>query len=102
MQNANKTMNIHDIQTMIKDFTKESMKAEMNQEMVTDAMDMGDVNEEADDVYDQILGEVGLSMQDGAVVGSSKLPQKQKAAGVQEEQKEEEMDDLEARLAALQ
>ena len=29
------------------------MKSEMKQEMVADAMDMGDVNEEADDVYNQ-------------------------------------------------
>jgi hypothetical protein len=38
------------------------MKAEMNQEMVNGAMDMnmGDVEEEADDVYNGILGEIGL------------------------------------------
>ena len=41
------------------------MKAEMNQEMVSDAMDMGEVTEEADDVYGQILGEIGLNLEDG-------------------------------------
>ena len=74
MTSANEQMNISDISTMIKQFTKESMKADLNQEMVSDAMDMGDANEEADDVYGQILGEIGLNMEDGAVVGTSKLP----------------------------
>ena len=37
----------------------------MNSEMVADAMDMGDANEEADDVYNQILGEIGLGMDAG-------------------------------------
>ena len=65
MNKANEQLNIQDISSMIKQFQKESMKAEMNQDMVADAMDMGDVNEEADDVYGQILGEIGLNMQDG-------------------------------------
>ena len=38
------------------------MKAEMNSEMINDAMDMGDANDEADDVYEQILGEIGMEM----------------------------------------
>jgi len=39
-------------------------------------MDMGDVNEEADDVYGQILGEIGLNLEDGKVVGDTVIPQK--------------------------
>ena len=35
--------------------------------MVQDAMDMGDTQEEADDVYNQILGEIGLDVNSGAV-----------------------------------
>ena len=39
------------------------MKLEMQGEMMTDAMDMGDaVDEEADDIYNGILGEVGLDV----------------------------------------
>jgi hypothetical protein len=37
--------------------------------MMADAMDMGDTNEEADDVYNQILGEIGMSMEDSVGVG---------------------------------
>jgi hypothetical protein len=41
------------------------MKAEFNQEAVGDAMDMamGDVDEQADDIYNGILGEIGLEYQ---------------------------------------
>ena len=35
---------------------------------MADAMDMGEVEGEADDIYDQILGEVGMDME-GASVG---------------------------------
>ena len=45
---------------MVKTFQKEQMKAEINSDMINDAMDMGEGNEEADDVYNQILGEIGL------------------------------------------
>ena len=62
MNKVNGEMNISDISNMIKSFQKESMKAEMNSEMINDAMDMGDANEEADDVYEQILGEIGMEM----------------------------------------
>ena len=44
------------------------MKAEITSEAMADAMDMGDTVEEADDVYNQILGEIGMDME-GAAVG---------------------------------
>ena len=66
MNKVNGEMNISDISNMIKTFQKESMKAEMNSEMINDAMDMGDANEDADDVYEQILGEIGMEMNQGA------------------------------------
>ena len=41
------------------------MKAEMKQDAVTDAMDMGldNVDEQADEIYNGILGEIGLDYQ---------------------------------------
>ena len=51
MAKANGDMNISDISSMVRNFQKEQMKAEINQEAIGDAMDMGDANEEADDVY---------------------------------------------------
>ena len=101
MGTVNADMNISEISTLMRNFQKEQMKSEMKQEMVADAMDMGDVNEEADDVYNQILGEVGFIMEDGAIVGVGGIASKAPAMGVQEEEKTGEVDDLEKRLAAL-
>ncbi len=58
----NEEMDISSIQTVLKNFQKESMKAEFNQDAVNDAMEMGmdNVDEEADKIYDGILGEIGL------------------------------------------
>ena len=62
---------------------------------MSDAMDMGDTNEEADDVYNQILGEIGMNMEDAVGVGKIAGPQKIAQKNVQEEQKDGQLDDLE-------
>jgi hypothetical protein len=95
----NEQMDIQSIQTVLKNFQKESMKAEFNQEAVNDAMEMGmdNVDEQADDVYNGILGEIGLEYQiSDPTRAKAAIPKK---AAAQEEVKGE--DDLEARLAAL-
>ena len=76
------------------------MKAEMKQEMVAEAMDMGTDQTEADDVYNQILGEIGVDVDMGAQVGTSAIGSNKQM--VQEEAKDSELDDMEKRLAALQ
>lgn len=65
MQAMNEKMDVGQIQTVLKNFQKESMKAEFNQESVNDAMEMGmgNVDEQADDIYNGILGEIGLEYQ---------------------------------------
>mmetsp|Transcript_13651 Transcript_13651/g.21374 ORF Transcript_13651/g.21374 Transcript_13651/m.21374 type:complete len:132 (-) Transcript_13651:77-472(-) len=98
MGKVNEDMNVQEISTMVKTFQKEQMKAEMNQEMVAEAMDMGDAAEEADDVYNQILGEIGMNMESGANVGVGAI--KSNAVPAMKEESKEE-DDLEKRLAAL-
>ena len=67
MTQMNEQMDVKQIQNVLKEFTKESAKAEMQQDMVNDAMEMGmdNVEEEADDVYNGILGEIGLEFQEG-------------------------------------
>ena len=56
----------------MKDFQKEQMKQEMNSEMIGEAMDIGDANtEEADGVYNQILGELEMEVNMGAQIGSA-------------------------------
>lgn len=51
---------------MLKEFAKQSDKMEMQQEMMNDNMDMmmdtGDMEEQADEVYGQILGEIGIGL----------------------------------------
>ena len=79
----NEKMDIKSIQDVLKTFNKESMKAEMNQDavkisyisncsnlQVNTAMDMnmGDVDEQADEVYEGILGEIGLEYKEGDAV----------------------------------
>ena len=65
MTRLNEDMDIASIQQVLKTFNKESMKAEFNQEEVNDAMEMGmdNVDEQADDIYNGILGEIGLEYQ---------------------------------------
>ena len=65
MTRLNEDMDIASIQNVLKTFNKESMKAEFNQEAVNDAMEMGmdNVDEQADDIYNGILGEIGLEYQ---------------------------------------
>jgi hypothetical protein len=103
MSAMNDQMDISSIQTVLKNFNKESMKAEFKQEAMNDAMEMGmggNVEEEADDVYNGILGEIGLEYQiAGTSLSKQAIPAKKTAAA--EEQKSDASDDLEARLAAL-
>ena len=65
MEKMNEDMDVSSIQQVLKSFQKESMKADFNQEAVNDAMEMGmdNVDEQADDIYNGILGEIGLEYQ---------------------------------------
>jgi division protein CdvB (Snf7/Vps24/ESCRT-III family) len=63
MQNVNENMDVAGVRNTLMEFNKQMGKAEMNQEIMGDAMDMMDGNEvgaDADDVYNGILGEIGL------------------------------------------
>ena len=101
MQKANAEMNVADIMKMMKEFEKEKMKAEINGEAMTDAMDMEDATGEADDVYNSILDEIGVVMDDPDAVGKGKLGVNPVPAKMEEAKNDGEIDDLEARLAAL-
>ena len=74
MTGANAELDVKSITSMVRDFQKESMKTEMKNEMVADAMDMGDgVGEEADDVYNSILGEIGMEVEMNAATGMGSI-----------------------------
>lgn len=99
MAKINEDMQVSDIRDVLKAFNKEMMKADMNGEMVADSFEMmegAETTANAEELYEGILGEIGLEYSKGAVaVTKSKIEVKQEEA---EENKE---DDLEARLAAL-
>ena len=102
MQAVNADMNPAQMQQTMKAFAMEMEKAGIQSEMMGDAFEMmEDPSQAADaeDVYNGILGEIGLEYSAGqAAVPTASLAQP--AAAQQEEQKQEE-DGLEARLAAL-
>uniref|UniRef100_A0A7S3SYF4 Uncharacterized protein n=1 Tax=Strombidinopsis acuminata TaxID=141414 RepID=A0A7S3SYF4_9SPIT len=101
MQNINENMDIAQIRDVLKDFNKEMAKADMNGEMMGDAMDMmADPSEQADadDVYNGIMGEIGIDYnKETGTVANKSIATK----AVEQEEVKEGNDELEARLAAL-
>ena len=76
MKNMNKEMNPAEIMSTMKEFSKEMEKAGIQGEMMQDAFEMAEdpsANAEADDVYNGILGEIGLEYTGGVAVPTSKL-----------------------------
>ena len=100
MAKINEDMDVGAIRDVLKEFNKQMGKAEMQGDMVNDAFDMMEdpgMAQDADDVYNSILDEVGLEITAGTTVSSKKIASKKQEVAVEEEEK----DDLEARLAAL-
>jgi hypothetical protein len=102
MAAVNAEMNPAQMQQTMKAFAMEMEKAGIQSEMMGDAFEMMEdpsAAADAEDVYNGILGEIGLEYSAGqAAVPTGKLVGAQPAAA--EENKAEE-DGLEARLAAL-
>ena len=108
MEQVNGQMDVKNINTMIREFAKNSEKFNLQQELMGDAMDMAfdtaEGDQEADNVYNQICEEQGIAMEQeglGGQVGTGAVG----AAGVQNKEdnkmKDQEMDDLEKRLDNL-
>ena len=97
-------MSIAEVTKMLTDFEKAGMKMEMKNDAMQDAMGMGEDNGEADEIYGAIMGEIGMDVEVGAAAGmgqikSNKVPVQ--ANKEEEKQSDAEVDDLEARMAAL-
>ena len=85
MGSVNETMDMAQIRQVMKEFAKESAKMEMQQEMMSDQMEMmnpGDMEEQADEIYGQILSEVGMKLNDEINTGSDPIAQPTAAAAV--------------------
>ena len=97
MSRLNADMNPQEMSKIMKEFAKESAKMEMQSELMTDQMDMmadPDQEGQAEDVYNQILAEVGMTLNGEMITGKGDLAQPVAAqVGVD--------DDLQARLDAL-
>mmetsp|Transcript_12750 Transcript_12750/g.14852 ORF Transcript_12750/g.14852 Transcript_12750/m.14852 type:complete len:219 (+) Transcript_12750:343-999(+) len=101
MQTANTAVNATEMAKIMNDFTRQNEVMEIRQEMMddalTDAFDTDGIEEDADEVTDQVLAELGIEM-DQQFVGLSTpaaLP-----AGQQAEE-EDALPDLRSRLDAL-
>ena len=73
MAQMNKDMNPAEIAGTMKEFAKEMEKAGIQGEMMQDAFEMAEdptMDAQADDVYNNILGEVGLEYAGGVTVPS--------------------------------
>ena len=77
MSKINQDLNVNEIREVMKEFSKEMGKAEIQGEMMNDAFEMAeDPNAAADaeDLYNGILGEIGLEYKAGeAAVPTTKI-----------------------------
>ena len=78
MDKVNASMDVHAIQECLKEFAKNSEKMEMQQEMMSDAidanMDNADDLDAADKVYSQICDEIGVELAEENDVLKAKVP----------------------------
>ena len=76
MGRVNAEMNPQAMQQIMKEFAKETAKMDMQGEMMNDAMEAaGDANTETDaeEVYNQILGEIGMDAGGAMATGSGAI-----------------------------
>jgi len=102
MATANKAVDAKEISKMTLEFTKQTEKMKMTEEMMddalTDAFDSEEVEEEAEAVTNQVLAELGVEM-DAKMVGLN--APSAKPAGEEQAELDDVMPDLRARLDAL-
>uniref|UniRef100_A0A7S3I3F6 Uncharacterized protein n=1 Tax=Favella ehrenbergii TaxID=182087 RepID=A0A7S3I3F6_9SPIT len=105
MSAVNAEMNPAQMQQTMKAFAMEMEKAGIQSEMMTDAFEMMEdpsAAADAEDVYNGILGEIGLEYSAGAgAVATGTIANPNAVQPVPAEENKAEENDLEARLAAL-
>eukprot|EP00831_Metopus_contortus_P028140 TRINITY_DN2346_c0_g2_i4.p1 TRINITY_DN2346_c0_g2~~TRINITY_DN2346_c0_g2_i4.p1 ORF type:complete len:158 (-),score=37.19 TRINITY_DN2346_c0_g2_i4:104-577(-) len=100
MGKVNEKMDIKEIMQVMKQFNIQQEKTGMKMEMMQSATEdlSGDVEAEADDQYNQVLGEIGLEMVEGQAVPAGKVGGKTKAkepaGGVDLSDLEKQLNDL--------
>ena len=81
MNEADKSMNLSEMTKMFTDFEKAGMKMEMKSDAMNDAMQMNEADGAADEIYESIMGEIGMNVNMEAnagtgVINSNKAPAK--------------------------
>jgi len=106
MATANSVMDVQAMSKIMQEFTKENERLEVKQEMMDDALidafDNEGVEEEADQLTNQVLAELGVEL-DSQMVGLS-VPTKIKGSTLAQEEQDaldSVLPDLSARLNAL-
>jgi len=107
MKTTNEAMNVKETMKVLQEFTKETERMEVKQELMDDALmdafDNEDVEEEAEQVTNQVLAELGVEM-DSKMVGlnaPSNSLQAQEMANEEQEALDALLPDLKSRLDAL-
>ena len=83
MQQVNGSMNPQEMNNIMRQFAMETEKMGMQQEMMQDQFDMmgdADTDAQADEVYNQVLGEIGMSMNGEMATNTNQIAQPQAAA----------------------
>ena len=103
MKTANKQMNMKETMKTMTEFQRENermnIKTEMMDDVLMDAFDSEGVEEEADQVTNQVLAELGVEM-DKQMVGLD-APKTKLAAEAEQDEVADALPDLRARLNAL-
>lgn len=107
MKVANQAMDVKATTKIMAGFQRENermeVKAEMMDDMLASAFDGDEIEEEADQVTNQVLAELGVEL-DGQLVGldaPSKKPEGEQMTAEEQEALDDVLPDLKARLNAL-
>eukprot|EP00826_Nyctotherus_ovalis_P036133 TRINITY_DN3185_c0_g2_i8.p1 TRINITY_DN3185_c0_g2~~TRINITY_DN3185_c0_g2_i8.p1 ORF type:complete len:186 (-),score=46.24 TRINITY_DN3185_c0_g2_i8:123-680(-) len=75
MTRVNETMDVKEIQEVMKQFVRNVEKMGVNMDLMEDALDNGesDIVGDADQAYEQLLSEIGLEIINGETVPTNKL-----------------------------
>jgi hypothetical protein len=107
MKTTNEAMNVKETTRILQEFQRENEKLEVKQEMMDDALmdafDNEDVEEEAEQLTNQVLAELGLEMDSKMVGLDAPLNnlQAEKASTEEQEALDALLPDLKSRLDAL-
>eukprot|EP00359_Climacostomum_virens_P005276 CAMPEP_0204905816 /NCGR_PEP_ID=MMETSP1397-20131031/5636_1 /ASSEMBLY_ACC=CAM_ASM_000891 /TAXON_ID=49980 /ORGANISM="Climacostomum Climacostomum virens, Strain Stock W-24" /LENGTH=186 /DNA_ID=CAMNT_0052074751 /DNA_START=285 /DNA_END=845 /DNA_ORIENTATION=- len=101
MVSMGKTMNLPELNRIMQEFARENQRMDLTSEVMDDAINLAvgdaDEEEEADQVVNQVLAEIGVEITGSLESG----PMRTLDRPVRQEESKHEVEDLESRLAKL-